>query len=116
MKLYRVMKVGLDGQPMVGKRRSMLGVRPTDPNNTDPRRRFDVKATNDAEVVSPGEGMSTSLVPQNLNTGPGEVVFEIETDDFPPELEPNPDDPPHCLIEPASDATFGNKYNMGGAQ
>ena len=36
MKLYRVMKLALDGKPLIGIRRSMLGVRPFDPNSTDP--------------------------------------------------------------------------------
>jgi hypothetical protein len=107
VKLYRAMKVDTDGKPLVGQRRSMLGVRPTDPNNTDPRRRFDVAATNDAETVSPGEGLSTSVDPKKLLVGAGETVFEIETIDLPPELTPNSDHSPHCLIQPSSPTTLG---------
>ena len=60
MKLYRVMKLDADGKPLIGKRRNMLGVRPTDPNSKDPKRVFDVRAVNDADPVIPGEGLSTS--------------------------------------------------------
>ena len=107
MKLYRAMKVAPDGKPLVGTRRNMLGVRPTDPANTDPRRRFDVAAVNDGDTVSPGEGLSTSLNPARLRVGAGEAVFEIETDDLTHALAPNPDHPPHCLLEPASPTTLG---------
>lgn len=108
MKLYRVMKVdSADGKPLVGSRRNMLGVRPTDPTNTDPKRRFDVAAVNDGDAVSPGEGLSTSLNPGKMRVGAGEALFEIETDDLPSDLVPNPDHPPHCLIEPVSTTTFG---------
>jgi hypothetical protein len=101
------MKVGADGLPLVGTRRNMLGVRPTDPNNKDPKRRFDVAATNDADIVSPGKGLSTSLDPQNQTPGRGEALFEIETDELPVELAPNPDHPPHCLIQPSTAMTLG---------
>ena len=107
VKLYRVMKVDPDGKPLVGTRRNMLGVRPTDPNNTTPNRRFDVTATNDADLVVPGEGLSTSLSMNNLRVDPGEALFEIETDDMPAVLAPRPDHPPHCLIEPSSAVTLG---------
>jgi hypothetical protein len=107
VKLYRAMKVGPDGKPLVGTRRSMLGVRPTDPNNADPKRRFDVVATNDADTVSPGEGLSTSLDPRSLRAGPGEKVFVLETNDLVPELVPNPDHPPHCLLQPSAPTTLG---------
>jgi len=101
------MKVGPDGKPLVGTRRSMLGVRPTDPNNADPKRRFDVVATNDADTVSPGEGLSTSLDPRSLRAGPGEKFFVLETNDLAPELVPNPDNPPHCLLQPSAPTTLG---------
>jgi hypothetical protein len=111
VKLYRAMKVGPDGLPQIGTRRNMLGVRPTDPNNKDPRRRFDVSAINDTDTVSPGEGLSTSLDPGTIRASSGEAVFEIETDDVPPELAPNPDRPPHCLIEPSSSMTLREFQN-----
>jgi len=107
VKLYRVMKVAADGKPLVGTRRNMLGVRPTDPNNNDPKRRFDVAAANDDDAVSPGEGLSTSLNPGRMRIGADEALFEIETDDLGPELVPNPDHPPHCLIEPSTTTTLG---------
>jgi hypothetical protein len=101
VKLYRVMKVDADGRPRVGRKGYMLGVRPTDPNNTDPRRRFDVAAVNDADLVSPGEGLSTALDPTVLVVRSGEARFMIDTDDLGAfGLQENPDYPPHCLIEP----------------
>ena len=101
MKLYRVMKVAPDGKPLVGKRRNMLGVRPTDPANTDPSRRFDVAAVNDTDLVHPGKGLSTSPDPDSLRVSRGEAVFEIETDELAPDLAPNPDHPGHVLLEPS---------------
>lgn len=105
MKLYRVMKVNpTDGKPLVGRKRNMLGVRPTDPNNTDPTRRFDVPAVADSDTISPGKGLSTSTS-ACLPVGKGEALFEIETNDLPPDLQPNPDNPPHHLIQPSADTT-----------
>lgn len=109
MKLYRVMKVDpTDGKPLVGTRRNMLGVRPTDPANTDPRRRFDVAAVTDADPVDPREGLSTEVVPDNLTVGPREALFGIESDDLPAELGVKPDRPPHHLIGPAARMTLGD--------
>jgi hypothetical protein len=107
VKLYRVMKVAADGKPLVGTRRNMLGVRPTDPTNTDPKRRFDAVAVNDGDAIAPGEGLSTSLNPGRMRVGADEALFEIETDDLAPGLVPNPDHPPHCLIEPSGVTTLG---------
>src|SRR5438067_1718334 len=95
------MKVDADGKPRVGTKSYVLGVRPTDPNNTDPRRRFDVDAVTDTDLVSPGKGLSTATNPAVLAVRPGEVLFVIESDDLPAGLEPNEDHPPHCLIQPA---------------
>lgn len=106
MKLFRVMKIDADGRPVVGTRRNMLGVRPTDPNNTDPKRLFDVTAANDADTVAPGEGLSTSMVPMAQRVQTGEALFVVETADLPPILAPNPDRPPHCLLEPARPMTL----------
>lgn len=83
MKLYRVMKVDADGKPRVGTKGCMLGVRPTDPANTDPRRRFDVDAVTDTDLVSPGKGLSTATTPAILVVRGGEAPFVIESDDLP---------------------------------
>ena len=40
-----------DGKPLVGKKRNMLGVRPTDPNNKNPGAVFDVPAMNDTGAL-----------------------------------------------------------------
>ena len=101
MKLYRTMKIDpADGKPLVGSKGYMLGVRPTDPNNTNPHRRFDVGAVNATDIVSPGEGLSTSLDPAILKVRKGEAMFEIDSKDLGIFLHENPDQPPHCLIEP----------------
>ena len=102
MKLYRVMKLDTDGKPLVGTKGYVLGVRPTDPNNTDPRRRFDTAAVNPTDIVYPGEGLSTSLDPSILKVRSGEGLFELDTADLAGTgLREHQDHPPHCLIEPA---------------
>jgi hypothetical protein len=95
------MKVDTDGKPRVGTKGYMLGIRPTDPANTGPRRRADTAAITDDDPVSPLEGLSTATNPAVLVARPGEVLFVIESDDLPAGLEPNEDHPPHCLIQPA---------------
>ena len=106
MTLYRVMKTDADGKPLVGTKSYMLGVRPTDPNNTDPKRRFDVGAVSATDVVSSGEGLSTSVDPSVLKVRTGEALFAIAEDDLGADLRKNPDNPPHCLIEPANPMTL----------
>lgn len=102
MKLYRVMKMDADGKPLVGTRRNMLGVRPTDPTNTHPKRVFDVQAVNDTDLVSATEGLSTSPTTDGLLPGRNEAIFVIETEDLPPELGRYEDNPTHHLIVPAT--------------
>jgi hypothetical protein len=96
------MKVDDAGKPLVGTRRNTLGVRPTDPTSIDPKRRFDVAAVNDTDMVSPGEGLPTFLAPDKLRVGRNEALFVIDTDDLPAGLAANPDHPRHSLIEPSS--------------
>jgi hypothetical protein len=100
------MKVAADGKPVVGTRRNMLGVRPTDPANTNPQRVFDVDAENDTDSVAPGQGLSTSIVPTPQRVQTGEALFVVETTELPAELAPNPDRPPHCLLEPTRPLTL----------
>ncbi len=107
MKLYRVMKVAADGKPEIGTSGSMLGVRPTDPNNTNPKAVFDVDAVNDADLVHPGKGLSTSPDPNSRQPRRGQAIFEIETDELGADLAPNPDKPGHCLLEPSQAMTLG---------
>lgn len=106
MKLYRVMKVAADGRPVIGTRGSTLGVRPTDPANTNPSAVFDVAAVNDTDLVHPGEGLSTSPDPNSRQPRRGQAVFEIETDDLGPNLAPHHDKPGHCLLEPSRAMTL----------
>jgi hypothetical protein len=102
VKLYRAMKVDTDGKPLVGTRGSMLGVRPTDPTNTNPTAVFDVDAVNGTDLVRPGEGLSTSPDPKARKPRRSEAVFEIETDDLGPDLTPKHDGPNHCLLQPST--------------
>lgn len=109
MKLYRVMKIdSADGRPLVGTRRNMLGVRPTDPANTNPGRRFDVSAVADSDMVVPGtrEGLSVSTDPAELFPVKGEAIWEIDEADLLPVLIPQPDRPPHHVLEPGRAVTF----------
>lgn len=96
-----------DGKPRVGTSGSMLGVRPTDPNNMNPVAVFDVDAVNDSDLVQPGNGLSTSPDPNARQPRRNQAVFEIETDDLGPDLKPNHDKPNHCLLEPARPMTLG---------
>jgi hypothetical protein len=107
VKLYRVMKVDVDGKPLVGTKRNMLGVRPTDPTNTDRNRVFDVPAVSDIDPVGPGKGLSTAPKSDGLKPRAGEALFEVESDDLPGELAPNQDKANHCLIQPSQTMTLG---------
>jgi hypothetical protein len=101
VKLYRVMKVNADGNPLIGTRRNMLGVRPTDPTNTQRGRKFDVAAVMGSDSVTPGagEGLSVSTEPGRLLVGPGEALWEIESDGL-RDLAAAKDTETHYLIEP----------------
>jgi hypothetical protein len=102
------MKVDVDGKPLVGKRRNMLGVRPFDPNNKDPRRKFDVAAVNGGDPVLPGtkRGLSVSETTAKLVPASNEAIWEIDSDDLLPYLRPVPDRPPHNVIEPMAPMTL----------
>jgi hypothetical protein len=65
-----------------------------------------VDAATDTDLVKPGEGLSTSLVQGSLRIGNNEAMFAIDTDALGPALMPNPDRPPHCLIEPSRPVTL----------
>lgn len=95
------MKVDADGKPQVGTRGYMLGVRPQGQTG-----RPDVNAAADTDVVKPGEGLSTSLLPEKLKVGKNEAMFAIETDALGSVLEAVPDRSPHYLIQPQQDVTL----------
>lgn len=107
MKLYRVMKVDADGNPLIGTRRNMLGVRPTDPTNTQKGRKFDVPAVTGSDPVVPGVnmGLSVSTDPSRLLVGPGEAVWEIDSDAL-NDLNVVHDRDDHHLIEPSKRMTL----------
>lgn len=101
MKLYRVMKVDADGLPMIGTRRNMLGVRPTDPTNTNPKRKFDVDAVIGSDPVLPGtkKGLSVSVATGGFQPTRDEALWEVE-DDLLADFAAIPDRPPHHVLEP----------------
>ena len=110
MKLYRVMSVDpADGKPLVGVRRNMLGVRPTDPTSKDPRRRPDVSAVVGSDLVLPGaaEGLSVSSIASGRIAGRNEAVWEIDEADLSLLLAPVPAGPPHFVLEPTVPMTLG---------
>lgn len=108
MKLYRVMKLDVDAKPLVGKRRNMLGVRPFDPNNKDPRRKFDVDAVSGGDPVLPGmlNGLSVSTVPDRSTLARDEAIWAIDESELLPHLLPVPDDRPHYILEPTQPMTL----------
>ncbi|HET6573982.1 MAG TPA: hypothetical protein VFG68_10300 [Fimbriiglobus sp.] len=112
MKLYRTMKIDpTDGKPLVGKRRNMLGVRPTDPTNTNPRRKFDVDAAIGSDPVTPGarQGLSVSTASGGLFPDEDEAIWEIDDSELLPDFNAVPDHPPHHVLEPTGVMTL-NEY------
>ncbi len=122
MKLYRTMKIEpTDGKPLVGIRRDMLGVRPLDPNNKDPRRKFDVDAVLGTDVVEPGtkKGLSMFLTAAECRTGSDVGVWEIDSDGlavigFNPVPDPPPNNPKstHHALEPSRRVTLDGYQAM----
>jgi hypothetical protein len=109
VKLYRVMKVHADGQPLVGNRRNMLGVRPTEPTNPDPNRRADVDAVAGTDPVLPGtkNGLSVETTPDRLQPKANEAIFEIEEATLlAAGVKPVPDREPHHILEPVNATTL----------
>src|SRR3954447_2584847 len=97
-----------DGKPLVGTRGGMLGVRPTDPNSTDPKRKSDVAAVTNSDTVQPGEGLSTSTDPNFRQPRRGEALFAIETEALAgTDVNSNPDAPGHVLLEPSASMPLG---------
>lgn len=93
----------------------MLGVRPNDPNNKDPKRRFDVDAVFDTDPVTPGsrQGLSVFCTPAECRIDPKAPVWGIESDELGGDLsiipDPLPDVPnsTHCILEPSRVMTLG---------
>lgn len=122
MKLYRTMKIDpADGKPLVGIRRDMLGVRPLDPNNADPRRKFDVDAVIGSDPVHPGtkKGLSVFLTAGECRTGKDVAVWEIDVADlsalgFIPVFDPPPNEPTstHHVLEPTRRVTLDAYQDM----
>ena len=101
MKLYRVMKVDVDGKPLVGSGSMMLGLRPTDPSQ--PHKHFDVLAISGRDVVRPGEGgLSCYEDPAAITIQLNKklILWSIETEDLPMDLCEKPACLPHYRVEP----------------
>jgi len=110
--IYRAMIVDpTDGKPMVGIRRGMLGVRPTDPTNTIRGRQFDVPAVVGSDSVSPGrcQGLSANLAYSNIQAGPKDEIWQLEIAilaRFELIAEIDPTDSDHIVIAPVAVTTL----------
>ena len=107
MKLYRVMKVDVDGKPLEGSGSMMLGLRPTDPSQ--PHKHFDVLAMTGRDVVRPGEGgLSCYEKPAAITIQLNKklILWLIETEVLSSALIGKPAGPPHYHIEPSGDMTL----------
>lgn len=118
MKLYRIMKIDTDGKPMIGIRRNMLGVRPTDPANTDPRRQPDVKAVVQGDIVPAGSKQGLSVFADHVEIDTDvtkkDRLWVIDSDDllqYSLVAAPDPLDGDfgysHQVFEPERDTTIG---------
>jgi hypothetical protein len=111
VKLYRIMKAAADGLPEVGTKFGMLGVRPRDPTN--PKRRFDVRATASTDIVSPGDGMSVNADPAALIPPDDEfLVWVIDEADIGPDLAVSPAKPQHYHVGPSHDMTLAELQQL----
>jgi hypothetical protein len=108
VKLYRMMKAAADGLPDPGEAFARLGVRPH-----QPPRRGDVRATDPADLVRPGDG-GMSVAADSPNNLPARMrpplaqypVWEIDTADLGDGLMAQPAGPPHYHVEPAREMTL----------
>jgi hypothetical protein len=122
VKLYRTIKIDpADGLPLVGIRRDMLGVRPFDPNNKDPKRVFDVDAVADSDLVRVGtkKGLSVFLTAEECRVDPKAPIWEIDSDEVVAQnlvmvFDPLPGVPgsTHHVLEPSRDVTLGEYQEM----
>jgi hypothetical protein len=111
----------VDGKPLEGIRRDMLGVRPLDPNNKDPKRKFDVDAVLGTDPVVPGtkKGLSVFSTAEECRTGTDVAVWEIDVDDLSaigfsavPDPPPNKPKSTHHVLEPSHRVTFDEYQDM----
>jgi hypothetical protein len=106
VKLYRKMEADIDGMPVVGSDRNMLGVRPRDPAR--PGWRSDVRAAAAADPVGPGEGLSVFNAADAISPHMGGQLYSIEADDLPTGLvaAQRGRNSAHYQIEPNRDMTL----------
>jgi hypothetical protein len=112
--LFRAMIIDTnDGLPLVGTKRSMLGVRPTLARRTNPSQVFDVAAMSESDPVRPGtlDGLSMAVSIDRLLGKSSEPVWSIDAAllaDHPLVLEFDPRDPGHVVIGPSHLMTLGD--------
>lgn len=106
MRLYRRMLTAVDGRPLVGDGRNMLGVRPADP--AFPKKIRDVPAVLGTDLVRPGKGLSAYNSPAEIPAHVSGEMWEVETDLLPPGLSAvqRGGRTAHYQIEPAADMTL----------
>jgi hypothetical protein len=118
--LFRTMRADLDGYPVVGRERSMLGVRIAGPLP-------DIRVLDDGTIKPEAGGMSVfidprkmpkSLRPRTLKEKPGESphpCFKIEEAKLPATLAFRKDKDYHGLVEPAAQCAFADFEAQLGA-
>lgn len=106
MKLYRVMRAGADGKPLVGDEGMMLGVRPADPAR--PNKARDVAAVAGGDPVQPGSGLSCYADPAAIKLKRTQqlLLWSVAADSLPAELTGRAAGPPHWHIEPTVEMTL----------
>lgn len=106
MKLYRLFRIDVDGQPVVGPKFGMLGVRPVNP--AFPKKRFDVNAVVGSDLVCPGSGgFSVFSDPAAIQIQASDLVlFEIDTADLGNRLIQVEAGQSHYHVEPCAELTL----------
>lgn len=100
MKLFRLMKMDVDGKPRVGSGSMMLGVRPYDPSQ--PHKRADVLASQPNDIVQAGSGgLSCYSDPAKISIRSKHLIlWSIEVDLLSHDITVVLDGGSHYLIEP----------------
>ena len=118
--LFRTMRADTDGQPVVGRGFSMLGVRIAGPQP-------DLRILDDGTIMPEAGGMSAfidprqmpkSLRPRNLPEKPGESpfpCFSLADAKLPSTLVFRKDKPYHGLVEPREQCAFEEYEGQLGA-
>jgi len=118
--LFRTMRADVDGLPVIGRERSMLGVRIAGPQP-------DIRVLDDGTIKAEAGGMSVfidprkmpkSLRPRTLKENPGESpypCFKIEEATLPTALVFRKVKDYHGLVEPSAQCAFADYEAQLGA-